>query len=864
MLTTTQKKAAISRALFHAAWLAVLLALALLPAPALAQSQEEEHTGTTTGNYNVKQVFEMGYRWEGTTGNRNVYNTFVNLNPGPRLFEHSLEMRSLNHQGLLFDNFSLHSFGYGGDPNNVTRLRAYKNRWYNFSATFRRDRNFWDYRLLANPLNPASYPATVPVSTPIFNIPFSPHRMEITRRLSDYNMTFAPQSPIRVRLGYSRNISEGPSLTTFHEGTDVFLFQNWKNTLNSYQIGFDFKYLPKTNFSFDQFWHEYKGDTTWVDPITEGLVIDDITLPRPIFQLSNGQLVDIGTIYNFTVSQPCSSTATSPFITVPGSGTTPPTIKGACNGYLQYRREAKHRASYPTTQFSFQSSYLKNLDISGRMVFSNTDAQVVGTNAAAGYLGTVNFNGLMELYQGLVTRTLQRQFASSGPARIERTSWTGDVAFTWYVTDHFRITNQFRYDSFRIPGLFELLELSGYPVNPAAPQPAASLTDAVANFTPGLAPPASCPTITSVGCPRHSSSSPADILSEQFNHLLRQRSIFDQVDLAYDFSRHFGGRIGYRVRDREIKISGTDSSDSVFFPTLPNRGGCTPGTTPPGRVAVNNPDGSCRLTVLPDPETEFEEIREHSLLFGLWARPNSRFRASYDMELFYADHAFTRISPRQRQRYKFRASYSPTDWASIVANFNILNQRNNVDQIFHRQSNDTFAFAVSLMPDSWWGVDFGYDFNDIESRTNICFTLTTTPLPPGSGPCPITLPAQTTFAISTYDNTLHFGFFNVVLKPVKRVKTYFGYTVSSTSGQTLILGPINAPTGPLAFNWHKPNAGVEIQLNKFVMLKSSWSYYGYNEKEAPDVFTSPLDTLGNLIGRDFRGNQFTTSVRFTF
>ena len=37
-----------------------------------------------------------------------------------------------------------------------TRLRIEKNKWYDFRLLFRRDKNFWDYNLFANPLNPAA------------------------------------------------------------------------------------------------------------------------------------------------------------------------------------------------------------------------------------------------------------------------------------------------------------------------------------------------------------------------------------------------------------------------------------------------------------------------------------------------------------------------------------------------------------------------------------------------------------------------------------------------------------------------------------------------------------------------------------
>jgi hypothetical protein len=847
------------RSIAGAGALLLLLALCCLSVPTFAQGTTEENEGTTLGNFKVRQVFEIGYRWEDMTGNRSTYNTFVNLNPGPRLFEHSLDMNSINHMGGLFDNFSLHSFGYGGDPNNVTRLRMYKNNWYNFNATFRRDRNFWDYRLLANPFNPNSYVATVPAGTPIFNIPFSPHRMEITRRMYDYNLTIAPQNPVRVRLGYSRNISEGPSLTTFHEGTDVFLFQDWKNTLNTYQIGVDFRILPKTNVSFDQFFHEFKGDTTYFLPLTfansqQGIQLGDSFLPRPIFQLSSGQLVDIGAIFNFNANSPCASTVASPFIT--STATDPDTMKANCNGYLAYNSRGNIRSSYPTSQISFQSSFFKNLDLSGRLIYSTSDLDVVGSNAFTGYQGAINLTGSAEFYQGLVTRTNQRQFAVGGPVHNKRQSWTGDFAMTWFITDNLRFIEQFRYDRWRVPGQFDLIELSLFPVSP---QTTVSLLNPTANFTPGTAPPASCPTITSAGCPLHVNSSPADVISEQFRRVLKQKIYSNQVELAYDLNRHFGGHVGYRYRNRRIDEGDGETFDNVFFPTLPNRGGCTPATNP---NATTLPDNSCRL-VGSSSDAEEWTINEHNGIFGLWARPNDQLRFSFDTEIMYADLAFTRISPRQRQRYKVRGSYQPTQWLNIAGNANFWQQRNNVAEILHRQHNRTYAFVVSAMKERW-GFDFGYDYNDIESRTNICFTLNGAPLPPGSTPCPNAGGTQTTSVVSLYDNKLHYAYFSFMVKPVRRLTTNFGYNVSSTTGETTALGPLNYPRGPLSFNYHKPFADVQIELSKYLFLKSSWGYYGYNEKEAADLFTSPTDSLGRLVGRDFRGNLFTASARFVF
>ena len=81
----------------------------------------------------------------------------MNLGSGLRLFDYTLNMRSLDHNGLSFDNLDFSNFGYGGDPNDVTRLRLEKNKWYDFRLLFRRDKNFWDYNLFANPLNPVDF-----------------------------------------------------------------------------------------------------------------------------------------------------------------------------------------------------------------------------------------------------------------------------------------------------------------------------------------------------------------------------------------------------------------------------------------------------------------------------------------------------------------------------------------------------------------------------------------------------------------------------------------------------------------------------------------------------------------------------------
>src|SRR5256884_4428755 len=127
----------------------LLLAGALFLFSPLSRAQddpEEETKGVDSGNYNTQQSAETGYRATWIDGNQGSYGTFVNLNSGLRLFDYTLSTRSLNHNGTLFDGLYFSNFGYGGDPNNVSRLRIDKNEWYDLQVMFRRDQNFWKDR----------------------------------------------------------------------------------------------------------------------------------------------------------------------------------------------------------------------------------------------------------------------------------------------------------------------------------------------------------------------------------------------------------------------------------------------------------------------------------------------------------------------------------------------------------------------------------------------------------------------------------------------------------------------------------------------------------------------------------------------
>jgi hypothetical protein len=753
----------------------------------------EANEGQSLGGFEVKQSAEFGGRISDFTGSEAMWDTFVNLGTGPRLLEYTLDMRSPNHTGLLFDDFSFSNFGYGGEPINVSRLRFTKGSAYTFSANFKRDQNIFDYNLLANPLNPPSSVPNIPVLD-------SPHEFLLTRRMSDVTLGLFPVGRIRFKLGWGRVVNEGTSFSSIHNGTDARLLQPTLNTTDSYSFGVSFRFIPKTAINFDQFFTHFKGDTTG-------------QLASTPFFLPGNIPVDLGLPINSAANQPCRPTPV-PIINAAGF------VNPACSAFLAFTRQEKIRTDYPTEQLSFQSSYFRHVDFSGRASYSSSDSDNPVFNEA--------FNGL--------ARNNQRIFRQLGSSNAQRISASADFAITYRLTDRLHLVDTFRFNNFRIPTGWTYTTNNFFAANLLA--------------TPNVFTPATCPPpFTAATCPQHLATSAADVIVDSLNVLLKQDSRINTFEVEYQFTPRVSGYVGYRFERREIVHNDSDFQIQTFFPG-PTAATAVRGACPAANLA---PNGTCTVNV-EDSGEDTTMINAHSALLGFSARPTNKIRFSFDTEQFYADNTFTRISPRHMQIYKGRLILKPREWWNFATSINIRENRNNTSDIGNLQHTRTYAFTTEIAPaEAKWAFDLSYDYNDIFSRTNICFVANPGPAN-FSGSTLNCVPAGATFisAVSTYSEASHIGSGSVVLKPIRRLTAAVGYTVTSSNGNTLILNPI-APTGPLAFNYHLPSASLVFQAAKNLAFKSGWNYYDYNEKSDP----------GPTLPRDFRGNSFTLSVRYS-
>src|ERR1700683_137962 len=809
----------------------ILLLGALLFSPAsLAQTDGEENKGIDSGGYNIHQSIEAGYRANWVNGDQGTYDTFINLGQGVRLFDYTLEMRSLNHNGLLFDNLSFANFGYGGDPDSVSRLRVEKNKLYDFHVLFRRAKINWDWNPLANPLNPASSTPAVPITT-------SPHAMDTVRRLQDYDLTLFPQSRVQFRLGYSRNRETGlggytTNLPDDGAGSIARLNEQFSYTTNAYRAGIDFRILPRTTISYDQFLNYFKQDNVITDN-----ALQNGTTP---FILPNGQPVDLGIVWDTVNGSPCQAPILSP----------PNIANPACDGTLSYGQVGRPRTFMPTERFRFQSSYFKNSETSGSIGYSTADNTI---------------NDFDEIATGWTGRTISRGSSTKGPAEAKRVSVNADWSGVYAVTDKLRILDEFRYDDWRIPGMWAFNETALFTtgaglVSPITPIPGTCVTNPA-------------------NCPNHNSSSGPDIAGGIWSTFLGQKLKSNTFQLKYDFTRKLSGRIGYLYTSRTIaEFDAQDFTQEVFYPTLAARGDCAVASActagPGGSLIFSGPAAGN------DTSRNLTGINENALLLGFTALPVDGLRVSGDFSIGYNDFSFTRISPRQVQIYKVHAAYKPRPWLNLDGAIDFHENRDNVATVNDIEHGRTYSFLATLMPGSKLSFDVGYNYTDVYMQANICYFYGFAPPIPPTVACP-TDPADFNAlgALSSYASNQHFAYFDIMWKPTKRITTFLGYAGTFVGGNEILRNgsviepPLNPlqPVGTLAFNYQKPYATLIIDLYHGLSYRTTWNYYGFDGKgpspnNVPGLAVAPsvVPPANAFNAEDFNGSTVTFAFRYAF
>lgn len=262
--------------------LIVIPGLALLPANASAQQTVAPTTGESTGsvrgvnsgNYNIVQQWELGYRFASVGGDEGSYRTDVNYRNGLRLLNSSLTINSRDGHGHWFDEITLGTQGLGNDPYESATFRVQKNGLYRYDLLWRST----DY------FNPGLIPSN------------GEHQIDTNYRWQDHEITLLPQNWYRMRAGYARTVQDGPALNTTTvfdpQGTAFPTFRDVRQQFNEFRLGGDVT-VKGFRFSLLRRWEMFNEDST-----------DDQTLAQRASAVPFSAPGDPSVIQSFHNSQP--------------------------------------------------------------------------------------------------------------------------------------------------------------------------------------------------------------------------------------------------------------------------------------------------------------------------------------------------------------------------------------------------------------------------------------------------------------------------------------------------------------------------------------------------------------------------------
>ncbi len=801
-------------------FLSMIVGLCICLASSMASAQADQ-SGTSQsplappaevklGNYVAAGSIEAGYRFVdvkgastfcglpgGVCNYQGMWNTLENLRQGPRVFDQSLSLRAEGNTGVLFDNLFASTFGWGGDPENVARLRMNKRKAYNLTVLFRRDYSIFDYNLLANPLNPL-VPTNVPTNanqpgqvTPAQLI--SPHELNTVRRMTDIGLQLFPLSKISVRLGYNRvrfQSNDLYSLTTIHLGTEFppNLIYNYTN--QQWRAGVDLKVIPRTTISFDGIVAYYKNDTNSTllgFPLTIG-----------------GVPFNEGVSWNTLSGSPCAAGAVN-------------TVR--CNLLGSFSRTNRFRSTMPNIMASLESHYWQRLDLTVHATYGWSD-----------------LNGpFLQSWTGFQTRgTVVAQSVNANPVSNHRLTSNVDAGATFHVTDHFRISDTFRFVNQRYPVTGVILT--------------SNTTGATAGGTP------TGTTIT----PTNTAFGTGGVIQGLFLDTKLNETMFE-----FDLGKHAGVNVGFQYAHRIIVFSGQgfDVDVNTGEPVAP----------------VESEAGFDRF-----------EIPQYSGLGSIWFQPSSKFRISGDVDLSSAGISwqtfdptttpvtnlsvtglttFTRITPRHEQQYRVRATVQAQRHVTLTMSANDLEQRNTLSTIEYKFHNRNFGATANISPNERISLDIGYNYQNYVQDALICFVASGTPATGSTlgtavgaaGACPF-VAAPYLGVGGGYSNKVNFGSVMLRVKPIKRVTLSAGYSIVSNDGTYTQTNGL-LPTGPINMMYQRPLAAAEIDMLHGLGIIGSYNYYDYNE---PGSNTTIFGTGGPTLVRNFHANTGTIGMRYSF
>jgi hypothetical protein len=740
---------------------------------------------TVPDGYALHQSIDVGGRMSNVAGSGAMYDSLVNLHAGPRVLGETFELRALpGRKGTLVDTLEAFSSGYGGDPNNVARLSFSKNRVYEFSGLFRRDRQYFDYDLLGNPNIPPGQSIAVgaagSLAWPL--VTQSPVEFNTVRRMTDTSLALRPLAKVSFRAGYAENVFAGPSLSPgvssnfFAESigaTDQLLEQVERSSTDEFLGAIDWKPVASTRLTFEEVVNHMKADTYFT--LWPGTFL---------VQEADGTPVSLGGWDSLTPYSAFNCNANSmgsaPLLSAAQTPGGKPVVNPACAVAVSYLRSEPTRILFPTEVFRFESSSLKNVALNGEARYTQAN---------------LNLPHYYENFAGLDGTAHAITYTGFGSARRE--TMAADFGLVWQASPSVELAEQVDFSNVHQPGT-DYTSL-GNTLN----TPATAGSETI-NYTGPLAP----------GTPGHVEGSPNGAPLPDYFGL---KYLTNNLTLSWMAAPRATFTLSYRYRTRTIAEG------------LPHAAPLAVGATSNGTVAIDENGGVFGVALRPASDWSLNASVEGLFADNAFTPLGARQTEHYRVHTRYRPRPWATVSAafndleRRNNTNNNQSAVGDTSYAGPLA---------------HVDHSRFFSLGASLAPSERYGFDFNYAYSDVYTSTNICYNAAASGTLPGAAtPTGTACPGGTVLFASYYmfgpvkdfmDAPTQSAFAAFTFAPVKALRTSFGERISAVDGSQFF-NDARAVNGSLDSTFQTPYVNLAWTVRHGWIWSAEYSYSGYGE-----------------------------------
>jgi hypothetical protein len=736
--------------------------------------------------YSLHGSINMGGHMTNITGSTAMYDTLVNLHSGPRVLGNSLQLRPLKtNKHPLFDHLTIFGDGFGGDPFNSTRIDVEKGKYYQLTGTFNRDRQYFDYDLLANPDIPSGRsipigPTTAPTGSLAWpQVRQSPFLYNTVRRRTDVTLTLFPVSRVTYEIEYAQNVFEGPSLSPGGQlgQSDLLLNMYQRNSTDFFRGAIHWKPVRGTQFTFEELVDHYKQDSYYTIAPNQFTVQEADGRPAALGNWDS--LVPYGINFCNTGSMGTAPYSILSDPQVPGGK---PVINPACDVFTSYVRSQPTRILYPTEIFRFQSESIKNVQMNGDIRYTNAN---------------MNLPNYYENIQGLYGRVRDTTF--TGYASAKRKVMAIDYALTWQLSPMWAFSEQLTYSNVQQPG-------SAYVSKGATLQTPGNPDETITYAGPlSAGPPNAGP-----------HGSPAGSTLQNF---FGQKHFVNNATLAWTGWSRATLSLTYRYRYH------------VIAQGIPHDAPLAVGSTTNGTVTIEQNGGI--LNVALQPTAHWNVNGSAAVFYG----DNALTPIEPRQEQRYRVHTMFRPKPW----LSVNAAYNDVEIHNNTNNNQAgaaAGDVTYVGPIDHVSQSRVLGLGAAITPNQYYSFDFNYGFSDVYTSTNICYDGGASATDPGAATASgKACPDATVRGAKYYEYgptkdfmsaPTQYGTIALNMNPIRRLHSTLGYNISSVSGSRFY-NEARDVAGSLISTYQSPFVKVSWAVHNGLVWDAKYNYYSYGE-----------------------------------